>query len=112
MPKFEPTKRNLREAMLFCFHLKKSGAGCHRLLVDAYGNHTPTVQIVENWFRQFKSGDLDLENKECTGQPKKFADTKLKAFLDQDHHRRTLPNSADKIERYSKGNTSGMRGKA
>ena len=51
MPKFEPTKRNLREAMLFCFHLKKSADRCHRLLVEAYNNHTPTVQSVKNRFR-------------------------------------------------------------
>ena len=49
MPKFEPTKRNLWEAMLFCYHLKNSAAGWHRLLVE-YGNHTPTFQTVENWF--------------------------------------------------------------
>ena len=59
MPKFEPTKRNLREAMLFCFHLKKSVAGCYSLHVEAYGNHTSTVQTVENWFRRFKSGYFD-----------------------------------------------------
>ena len=84
MPKFEPTKRNLREAMLFCFHLKKSAAGCHCLLAEAYGNHTPTVQTVENWFRRFKSGDFDLKDKERPGQPKKFQDTELEAFLDQE----------------------------
>ena len=71
MPKFEPTKRNLWETMLFCFHLKKSAAGCHRLLVEAYVNHTSTVQTVENWFRRFKSGDFDLEDEERPGQPKK-----------------------------------------
>ena len=59
MLKFEPTNRNLREAMLFCFHLKKSAAGCHRLLVEAYGKHTLTVQTVENWFQRFKKGDFD-----------------------------------------------------
>ena len=48
----------LRKAMLFCFHLKKPATGCHRLLVDAYGNHTPTIQTVENLFRRFKSGDF------------------------------------------------------
>ena len=44
--------------MLFFFHLKKSAAGCHRLLVEAYSNHTPTVQTVENWFQRFKSGNF------------------------------------------------------
>ena len=84
MPKFKPTKRILREAMLFCIHLKKSAAGCHPFLVEAYGNHTPTVQTVENWFRRFKSGDFDLEDKERPRQPKKFENTELEAFLDQD----------------------------
>ena len=78
MPKFEPTKRNLRKAMLFCFHLKKSEAGCYRLLVEAYGNHSLTVQTVENCFRRCKSGDFDLEDKERPGQTKKF-DTELEA---------------------------------
>ncbi|MBJ5565832.1 hypothetical protein JGG61_23645 [Salmonella enterica subsp. enterica serovar London] len=27
------------EALLFCFHLKKSAAESHRLLVQAYGKH-------------------------------------------------------------------------
>ena len=67
MPKFELTKRNLREAKIFCFNLKKSAAGCHLSLVEAYDNHTPTDQTVENWFRRFKSGDFDLEDKERPG---------------------------------------------
>ena len=70
--------------MLFCLHLKKSATGCHRLLVEAYGNHTLTVQIVENCFRRFKSGDFNLKDKEGPGQPKKFEDPELEAFLDQD----------------------------
>ena len=36
--------------------------------------------------------------------PKKFEDTELEAFLDQDHHRRTSLNSAAKIERCGKKN--------
>ena len=83
MPKFEPTKRNLLESMLFCIHLKKSASGCHRLLVEAYSNHIPKVQTVENWYRRFKNGDFDLENKERLGQPKKFECTELEAFIDQ-----------------------------
>ena len=65
MPEFEPTKRNLQEAILFCFHLKKSAAGCHRSIVEAYNNHTLTVQTVKNWFRRFKSGDFDFKDKEA-----------------------------------------------
>ena len=64
--------------------LKKSATGCHRLLVEAYGNHTPTVQTVENWFRRFKSGDFDTENKECPGHPKKIEEEESKTLLDED----------------------------
>lgn len=33
------TKRNLREALLFCFNLNKSAADRHRLLCETYGEH-------------------------------------------------------------------------
>ena len=69
---------------IITFHLKESVAGCHRLLIEAYCNQTPTIQTVENWFRRFKSEDFDLEDKERPRQPKKFGDTELEAFLDQD----------------------------
>ena len=41
--------------------LRESASGCHRLLVEAYGNHTPTVQTVENWFPRFESCEIYYE---------------------------------------------------
>ena len=39
------TKRNLREALLFCFHLKKNVAESQRILSEAYGDYTPFQHI-------------------------------------------------------------------
>ena len=50
-----PTKQHLREALLFCFNLKKSGAERHRLLCEAYGEHAPSIKNGEYWFRRSKS---------------------------------------------------------
>jgi len=84
MSNFVPTKRNLREALLFCFHLKKSAAESQRMLSEAYGDYTPSISTCEYWFRRYKKGDFDTEDKERPGQPKKFEDEKVEALLDQD----------------------------
>ncbi|EGI59857.1 Mariner Mos1 transposase, partial [Acromyrmex echinatior] len=44
---FVPTKRNLREALLFYFHLKKNAAESQRMLSEAYGNYIPSVSTYE-----------------------------------------------------------------
>jgi len=36
-------KASLREALFFCFNLKKSAAESHRLLVEAYGEHKCSI---------------------------------------------------------------------
>ncbi|EGI64490.1 Mariner Mos1 transposase [Acromyrmex echinatior] len=65
MPNFVPTKRNLREALLFCFHLKKSAVESQRMLSEACDNinYTSSISI-------------------C--QPKKFEEEEMKALFDQD----------------------------
>lgn len=84
MSTFVPTKRNLREALLFCFHLKKSAAESHRMLVEAYADNAPSISTCEKWYQRFKSGDFDTEDKERSGQPKKFEDVELEALLEED----------------------------
>lgn len=43
-------KIHLREALIFCFHLKKSAAESHRLLVEAYGEQAPADSTCREWF--------------------------------------------------------------
>ena len=43
-----PTNYDLRTAMVFCYHLKKTAAKSHRMLVEAYGVHAlGTAQCFE-----------------------------------------------------------------
>ncbi|UYV79010.1 SETMAR [Cordylochernes scorpioides] len=84
MSTFLPTKHNLREALLFCFNLKKSATDGHRLLCEAYGKHALSIKSCEYWFWRFKSGDFDTRDKERGGRPIKFEDAELEALLDED----------------------------
>lgn len=84
MAHFEPNRRHLREASLFCFNLKKSAAEAHRMLQEAYGDHCVDESTCRGWFRRFKNGDFDVEDKERAGRPKTFEDQKLEALLEQD----------------------------
>ena len=88
MSQFVPTKHNLREALLFCFHLKKNSAESHRMIVESYDNHAPSLSTCEKWFQRFKSGDFDTKDKEHPGQAKvgdlTVEDEELEALLDED----------------------------
>jgi len=84
MSNYVPTKQHLRGVLLFFFNSKKSAAESHRLLLETYGDYTPSIKTCEYWFRRFKSGNFDTEDKERPGQPKKFEDKDLEALLDED----------------------------
>ncbi|GFW48229.1 solute carrier family 23 member 1 [Trichonephila clavipes] len=40
MSAYEPNSRHLREALIFCFNMKKSEAEAHRMLSNTYGEAT------------------------------------------------------------------------
>jgi histone-lysine N-methyltransferase SETMAR len=84
MSNFAPTNQHLREALLFCFNLKKSAAESYRLLAEAYGEQALSETTCRDWFRRFKNNDFDLKDKQRPGQPKKFQDEELEALLDED----------------------------
>lgn len=84
MTSFIPKKAHLREALLFCFHLKRSAAESHRMLSEAYGNHALSETCCREWFKQFKMGDFDLQDKQRPGQPKRFSDEDLEKVLIKD----------------------------
>nr|KAF6387346.1 hypothetical protein mMyoMyo1_007855 [Myotis myotis] len=84
MSNFMPKKEHLREALIHYFILKKSAAESYRILREAYGEHAPSQDTCERWFKRFKSDDFDVKDKEHPGQPKKFEDQQLQALLDED----------------------------
>ncbi|ENN72875.1 hypothetical protein YQE_10445, partial [Dendroctonus ponderosae] len=60
MPTFVPNNGNLRKALLFCFHLKKTAATSRLLLEEAYESYSPSISTCEYWLQRFKSGLITL----------------------------------------------------
>ena len=81
MSNFVLIKQHLREVLIFCFNWKKSAAEAHRMLIEVYGDTAPTDKCRE-WFRRFKDGNFNVENKPRSGQPKEFKE--LEALLEED----------------------------
>ncbi|KAL6253713.1 hypothetical protein P5V15_015528 [Pogonomyrmex californicus] len=82
MSSFVPEKEHLRHALLF--NQKKKAVESHRLLVETYGEHAPSIRTCETWFRQFKSGDFNVKDSERSGRPQKCEDEQLQELLDDD----------------------------
>lgn len=75
----------MREALLFCFNLKKSAAESYRMLVEAYADSALSETTCRDWFRRFKDGNFDLCDKQRENRPKKVDDHQLQALLDEDN---------------------------
>lgn len=84
MSDFVPKKEFLRGILLHYFFLKLSAAEAQRILAETYGDHAPSETTCRDWYRRFKSGDFDTNDKERPGQPKKFEDLELEALLNED----------------------------
>ncbi|KAG5322394.1 MOS1T transposase, partial [Pseudoatta argentina] len=84
MSKFVPNKVYLRGILLYYFIQKKSAAEAHRILVQTYGDNALSDTTCRDWFRRFKNNDVELEDKERSGAPKKFQDKELEQLLDED----------------------------
>ena len=84
MSTFVPENEHLRHALLFLFHQKKKAVESHRVLVETYGEHAPSIRTCETWFRQFKRGDFNVKDSARCGRPKKCDDEQLQALLDDD----------------------------
>lgn len=81
---FVPSNYDSPTALIFCYHLKKTAAESHRMLVEAYGDNALGKSQCFEWFKKFKSGDFDVRNEERGRPPKKFEDSELQALLDED----------------------------
>ena len=64
MSNFVPGNYDLRTALIFCYHLKKTAAESHRMLVEAYGEHALGKSQCFEWFKKFRSGNFDVRNEE------------------------------------------------
>lgn len=84
MSSFVPTKEYLRGILLHYYFMKITAAEAHRILQQVYGEHALAEPTCREWFRHFKNGDYNIEDKERPGRPKKFEDSELEALLHED----------------------------
>lgn len=54
------------------------------MLVETYGEHSLGITQCKEWFKKFRNGNYDVENKTRENAPKKFQDAELQALLDED----------------------------
>lgn len=66
------------------FHVKKTAAESHWLLVAAYREHASSNTTCIKWFQRFRNGDFDGRNDERERPPTKLEHAELQAFLDGD----------------------------
>ena len=84
MSDFVPNNRHLREVLIFLFHSKKTAAEAHRELQKVYGDAALSETTCRDWFRRFKDGDFDVDDRPREGRPKTFEDAELEALLNED----------------------------
>ena len=81
MSSFVLTNYELSTALVFCYHLKKTAAESHRMLIEAYGEHAlGTTQCFE-WFKKFKSSNFDVRKEDRGKPPKKVEDWDQKGVI-------------------------------
>ena len=70
MSDFVPNNRHLREVSIFFFHSQKAAAESHCELQKVYGDAALSETTCRDWFRRFKDGDFDVDDRPCKGRLK------------------------------------------
>ena len=84
MSVFEPHSRPFPEALILCFHLKKTAAEAHQKLLSTYGEAALSERTCREWFLRFKNGDFDVKGRHGDGKEKISEDSALEALLNED----------------------------
>ena len=94
MSDFVPNNRHLREVLIFFFHSKKTMAEAHWELQKVYGDAALSETTCRDWFRRFKDGDFDVDDRPREGRPKTFEDANVI------YYEQLKPNETITGERY------------
>ena len=74
----------IERGSLITFHLKKTDGESNQLFVETYDEHALIPKTCKRWFKCFRSGDVNVKDKECSNRSKIFEDADLQALLDED----------------------------
>ena len=89
-----PNNRHLLKVLIFFFHSKKTVAEAHQELQKVYGYAALSETTCRDWFRCFKDGDFDVDDRPREGRPKTFEDA------DVIYYKLLKPNETITGERY------------
>jgi histone-lysine N-methyltransferase SETMAR len=68
--------------MLYEFKQGKNAIVATKNITHVYGNDSLDVRKFQRWFTKFRTGDLSLEDDQCSGQPVGFDEDALSALVD------------------------------
>ena len=91
---FVPNNRHLWEVLIFFFHSKETADEAHRELQKIYGDASLSETTCCDWFRRFKDGDFDVDDRPRQGRSKTFEDA------DVIYYELLRPNKTITRERY------------
>ena len=74
MSDFVENNRHLREVLIFFLHSQKTAAETYRELQKFHGDSVLHETTCHDWFRRFKDGDFDVDDRPMEGRPKTFED--------------------------------------
>ena len=77
MSDFVPNNCHLVKVLIFVFHSKKTAAEAHRDLPKVYGDAALSETACRDWFRSFKDGDFDVDDRPRVERPKTFEDANV-----------------------------------
>ena len=69
-----PNNRHLQEVLIFFFHSKKTAIEAHRELQKVYEDVALSRTTCRDWFRRFKDGDFDVDDRPRGEKPRTFED--------------------------------------
>lgn len=84
MTKFIPGKQHLREVMIHYYIMGKTATETYRIFCKVYGEHAPSQDTCERWFKRFKNDDFRVTDNERPGRTSAFEDQEMQALLDED----------------------------
>ena len=85
MAENEPVNKILlRHSLLFCFKLGETAADANRTLCETFGHDVMSERSCREWFRRFKSGDMDVEDNLHTGRHMEMDEEQLKSMVEVD----------------------------
>lgn len=86
----ELTSRDIRVLLLHEFRLGHKATEATANICHTMGDGAVVDRTAQNWFKRFKEGDFDLDDKPRSGRPSEFDMEQLKELIEQDPRQTTL----------------------